>query len=57
MQYLANKYSKEDSLYPKDAKARAMVDSRLHFDCGTLLPKIFENVLVSKLNLHFIAFH
>ncbi|XP_014260234.1 glutathione S-transferase 1-like [Cimex lectularius] len=36
MCYLANKYAKDDSLYPKDPAKRAMVDSRLYFDMGTL---------------------
>ncbi|KAF4522945.1 hypothetical protein B566_EDAN012640 [Ephemera danica] len=34
--YLANKYGKDDSLYPKDPQKRALVDSRLYFDQGTL---------------------
>ncbi|XP_064108511.1 glutathione S-transferase 1-1-like [Macrobrachium nipponense] len=34
--YLVNKYGKDDSLYPKDPKARAKVDAILHFDIGTL---------------------
>lgn len=34
--YLANKYGKTDSLYPKDAEKRARVDQKLYFDMGTL---------------------
>lgn len=32
MTYLTEKYSKEDSLYPKDLKQRALVDQKLYFD-------------------------
>lgn len=34
--YLVEKYGKNDSLYPKDPKARAVVNQRLYFDMGTL---------------------
>ena len=34
--YLVEKYGKDDSLYPKDPKARAVVNQRLYFDMGTL---------------------
>jgi glutathione S-transferase len=34
MSYLVSKSSKDDSLYPKDLKKRALVDQRLHFDSG-----------------------
>ncbi|XP_065205024.1 uncharacterized protein LOC135834946 [Planococcus citri] len=37
--YLVNKYGKNDALYPKDPKARAIVDQRLHFDNGVLFTK------------------
>jgi len=42
LQYLANKYSKDDSLYPKDPKQRAIVDMRLMFDQGTLYHRFGE---------------
>lgn len=38
--YLVSTYGKDDSLYPKDIKARSIVDQRLHFDIGTLYPRI-----------------
>ncbi|KAJ8949005.1 hypothetical protein NQ314_008306 [Rhamnusium bicolor] len=38
--YLATAYGKDDSLYPKDPKRRAVIDQRLNFDCGTLYPRI-----------------
>lgn len=44
MQYLVDKYAKDDSLYPKDLQARALVNARLNFDCGTLWPKIVSFV-------------
>merc|ERR1719219_755960 len=39
--YLADSYGKDDSLYPKDPKARALVDQRLYFDLGTLYKNFF----------------
>jgi len=42
LQYLANAYGKDDSLYPKDAKKRALVDQRLLFDMGTLYTRFGE---------------
>ncbi|CAH1970638.1 unnamed protein product [Acanthoscelides obtectus] len=38
--YLANTYAKNDTIYPKDPKKRAVVDQRLYFDCGVLYPRI-----------------
>nr|APC23395.1 GSTd2 [Liposcelis entomophila] len=40
IQYLMDKYAKDDSLYPKDLKTRAVINARLNFDCGTLWPKL-----------------
>ncbi|XP_028981996.1 uncharacterized protein LOC107038840 [Diachasma alloeum] len=34
--YLSDKYGKDDSLYPKDLKKRALINQRLHFDSGIL---------------------
>ncbi|KAJ6647487.1 Glutathione S-transferase 1, isoform C [Pseudolycoriella hygida] len=34
--YLVEKYGKTDSLYPKDAAKRALVNQRMYFDMGTL---------------------
>merc|ERR1719370_636707 len=34
--YLVNKYGKDDSLYPKDPKTRAMIDRLLYFDTWEL---------------------
>lgn len=36
LSYLAEKYGKDDSFYPKDVQKRAIVDQRLYFDIGTL---------------------
>lgn len=36
MPYLVSKYGKDDSLYPKDLKKRAVIDQRLHFDSNVL---------------------
>jgi len=42
MAYLAEQYGKSDSLYPKDPKARAIVNQRLYFDMGTLYQSFAE---------------
>lgn len=34
--YLVEKYGKNDSLYPKDVKTRAVINQRLYFDMGSL---------------------
>lgn len=34
--YLADKYGKNDSLYPKDLVARSRVNEKLYFDTGFL---------------------
>jgi glutathione S-transferase len=44
--YLIQKYAKDDTLYPKDAAKRALVDQRLYFDMGTLYDR-FGKIYVS----------
>lgn len=36
IQYLADKYGKDDSLFPRDAQKRALISQRLYFNMGTL---------------------
>uniref|UniRef100_A0A182IQT9 glutathione transferase n=1 Tax=Anopheles atroparvus TaxID=41427 RepID=A0A182IQT9_ANOAO len=38
--YLAEKYGKDDTLYPKDIALRAKVNQRLFYDIGTLLRSV-----------------
>lgn len=45
--YLADKYGKDDQLYPKDLKRRAVINQRLDFDASNLYVKI-RNICVSK---------
>jgi glutathione S-transferase len=40
--YLVSKYAKDDSLYPKDLKKRAIVDQRLHFESGVLFARLLR---------------
>ncbi|XP_071550459.1 glutathione S-transferase 1-1-like [Panulirus ornatus] len=51
--YLSSQYGKDDSLYPKDPKARAKVDALLHFDLSTLAHRwglVFGPVKLGKLS-------
>ncbi len=40
--FLAEKYGKDDSWYPKCPKQRAVVNQRLYFDMGTLYQKFAD---------------
>lgn len=46
LSYLVAMYGKDDALYPADIKTRALVDSRLQFDLGTLYAR-FSDYFVS----------
>lgn len=46
--YLVNQYAKDDTLYPKEPKVRAMVDQRLYFDISVFYLR-FGKVYVSRL--------
>ena len=49
--YLVDQYGKDDSLYPKDPKQRAVVNQRLYFDAGTLYQR-FGDLYVSITRTH-----
>ena len=49
--YLVNQYAKDDSLYPKEPKIRAVVDQRLYFDVGVFYQR-FGKVYVSLLSFY-----
>ncbi|XP_053605296.1 glutathione S-transferase 1 isoform X2 [Plodia interpunctella] len=42
MAYFVNAYGRDDSLYPKNPRLRAVVDQRLNFDIGTLFPRYID---------------
>ncbi|XP_050088421.1 glutathione S-transferase D5-like [Anopheles aquasalis] len=47
--YLAEKYGKDDTLYPKDIAQRAKVNQRLFYDIGTLMRSVhvyFQPILI-----------
>lgn len=53
--YLVNKYGKDDTLYPKDAKTRALVDQRLYFDMGVFYHRfglVYVSIPYTYLNCH-----
>jgi hypothetical protein len=50
--YLVEKYAKEDSLYPKDPKKRAVVNQMLYFDATTMYQRIL-NYYVSNVQKLF----
>jgi hypothetical protein len=52
MCYLVEQYAKDDSLYPKDPKKRALVNHKLYFDTTTLYQR-FINYYVSKMKVLF----
>ncbi|CAH0723657.1 unnamed protein product, partial [Brenthis ino] len=40
--YLVNAYGRDDSLYPRNPRQRALVDQRLNFDLGTLYKRYLD---------------
>lgn len=42
MAYLVDQYGEDDSLYPQNTEARALVNQRLYFDLGTLNASIIS---------------
>lgn len=57
--YLTSAYSKDDTLYPRDVRMRALVDQRLQFDLGTLYTRLADYLVSINQNsnvsscLHF----
>lgn len=49
--FLASKYGKDDSLYPKDLYQRAIVDQRLHYETGV----VFQEVMKQRLRPLFLC--
>lgn len=46
VQYLADKYCKDDTFYPKDAKARAVVNHRLAFHLSTYQKRVYDYIIL-----------
>jgi glutathione S-transferase len=46
MAYLVEKYGKDDSLYPKDLRKRAIINQRLHFENGILFPYTMAVIVI-----------
>ncbi|XP_018349477.1 PREDICTED: glutathione S-transferase 1-1-like, partial [Trachymyrmex septentrionalis] len=42
MAYLVDQYGQDDTLYPRNIEARALVNQRLYFDLSNLFASIFE---------------
>lgn len=42
LSYMVSAFAKDDSLYPKDVRVRALVDQRMMFDLGTLYSRMTE---------------
>lgn len=42
MAYLVSKYARNDSLYPKDPKERAIVDQMMYFDADSLYTNLIK---------------
>lgn len=52
MAYLVNAYGRDDSLYPKNPRQRALVDQRLNFDLGTLFKRYLDLYVRTQISLN-----
>ena len=48
--YLANKYAKDDSFYPRDPVKRLHIDQKLYFETGTV-HKAYTDILYHMLGI------
>lgn len=51
MCYLSEKYGKNDALYPKDLRKRAVVNQRLYFDTGILFATLRSITVSLKIKI------
>lgn len=42
MTYLVDQYGPDETLYPRNPEARALVNQRLYFDLGTLFASVYS---------------
>lgn len=57
MAYLVNKYARNDSLYPKDPKQKAIVDQMMYFDADSLYSNLIKCFVCIELVIAQFSFN